>query len=388
MEGMRRALVTIGFLLCGCAHAAGPPALNPDEARHLAAIERSLVPSDSAGAPPQPIEARLQHWHVPGVSVAVFGDGRIRWAKAWGTSDAVTRRPVTTRTRFQAGSISKPVTAVAVLQLVDDNRLDLEGDANVALRSWKVPHHAWSAVSSVTPAGLISHTAGISVRSFPGYAADAAIPTINQVLDGSPPANTAPIRVVARPGAAYSYSGGGYVILQRALMDLDGLAFEALMRKRVLNPLGMTASSFSILRADGRSEIASGHTAAGQRVQGGSHIYPESAAAGLWSTPSDLARFAMAIQAALSAQDNHRSIVSRRSARWMISQNGTPTQGMAFDLSPSSFYHAGDTEGYYAAAVGGKDGHMGIAIMTNGAQGGHLMNEIIEAVAKEYSWED
>ena len=385
---MRLVLVTAGALLCGCAHSANVRTLNEVESRHLAAIERSLVPSDSSEAPPQRIEERLNHWHVPAVSVAVFGDGQIKWTKAWGVADAVTQQPATVHTRFQAGSISKPMTAAAVLELADHNRLDLESDVNNALRSWKVPPHQWSAFAPATPAMLISHMAGVSVRSFPGYAVGAAIPTISQVLDGLPPANTAPIRVVAQPGTAYTYSGGGYVILQQVLVDLDGMTFEALMRKRVLDPLGMTASTFSRLRTDGGSETASGHTAGGVRVEGGSHVYPESAAAGLWSTPSDLARFAMGIQAALNAQDDQHTVVSRRSARWMMSPNRAPTQGMAFDLSPSSFYHAGDTEGYYAAIVASNDGHMGVAIMTNGAQGGHLMNEIILAVAREYGWED
>jgi CubicO group peptidase (beta-lactamase class C family) len=268
--------------LCGCARTVTLPAPGPDEALHLAAIEQSLIPSDSTGAPPERVESRLEHWHVPAVSVAVFGDGQIKWAKAWGVADAVTRRPATAQTRFQAGSISKPVTAAAVLQLVDSKRLDLEGDINSALRSWKVPAHEWSSSASVTPAKLISHTAGVSVRSFPGYAADAALPSINQILDGEPPANTAAIRVIAQPGGAYSYSGGGYVILQQALMDLDGLAFEKLMRKRVLDPLRMTASSFSPLRPDGGSEIPVAH-GAGERVEGGASI-PESAAAGLWAT--------------------------------------------------------------------------------------------------------
>lgn len=384
---MRYLWVIAGVLLGSCAHTSSVATTDSGDSRHLAAIEQSLVPSDGSDAAPESIQARLRHWHVPATSVAVFGDGRIRWAKAWGVADAATGRPATALTRFQAGSISKPVTATAVLQLVDEARLDLNGDINNALHSWKVPPHGWSAIAPVTPAELISHMAGVSVRSFPGYAAEASLPTLIEILDGSPPANTEPIRVVTQPGSAYNYSGGGYLILQQALMDLDELSFEALMRKRVLAPLGMTASSFAFLRAVGASAVASGHSATGERVEGGCHVYPESAAAGLWSTPSDLARFAMGIQVALSAQDDDRTVLSPRLARWMISPSGSATQGMAFNLSPSSFYHAGDTEGYYAAVVASKDGHMGVAIMTNGAQGGRLMNEIIQAVAKEYQWE-
>ena len=207
---MKRVLVTACLFLCGCAHDPGLTVLNPEQGLHLAAIERSLVPSDAPEAQPEPVGERLRHWHVPAVSVAVFGDGEIKWAKAWGAADELTRQPVTTLTRFQAGSISKPVTATALLQLVDEGSLDLNGDINSALGSWKLPQHAWSSVAFVTPAELISHTAGVSVRSFVGYAADAALPTIRQILDGSPPANTAAVRVISRPG-------GGLQLFRRRL---------------------------------------------------------------------------------------------------------------------------------------------------------------------------
>jgi CubicO group peptidase (beta-lactamase class C family) len=379
---VRRILLVIGLVLCSCAKSGEPP-LDPAEARHLAAIEKSLVPSDAQDATPQPIEERLRHWQVPAASVAVFGDGKIKWAKAWGVADAVTRKPVTKGTRFQAGSISKPVTATAALCLVDEKRLELNADINSVLRAWKVPTHNWPS-DAVTPARLISHTAGISVRSFPGYAEGAHIPTISQALDGLAPANTKAIRVVSQPGATYSYSGGGYVILQQALVDRAGAPFELLMSKFVLNPLGMASSSFSLAARDDESDIASGHTATGERVEGKWYSYPEAAAAGLWSTPSDLARFAMGIQAALNRSG---ALVSEHSARWMISQNKTPAHGMAFDLSEQSFFHAGDTEGFHAVVIASIDGHMGIVVMTNGAQGGNLINEIAAAVASEYAWE-
>jgi len=347
-------------------------------------IEKSVPPSDSPGGAAQTVEQRLKHWNVPGVSVAVFGDGAIRWAKTWGVTDATTQSPATTTTRFQAGSISKPITATVVLELSAEGRLSMDEDINRRLRSWKLPDTEWSGETKVTAARLINHTAGISVKSFPGYASSSTGPTLAEILDGRPPANTPPIRVTSKPGAEYRYSGGGYVILQQAISDIEKQPFERVMRRRLLDPLGMTSSTFAVSFPDD-AERASGHTATGARVEGKWHVYPESAAAGLWSTPTDLARYAMAIQAALQGR---RAIVSRQAALWMTSANGAPTRGMAFDLSPSAFYHAGDTEGFYAAVVGSTDGHWGVAIMTNGAQGGNVINELIKAISHEYDWSD
>jgi CubicO group peptidase (beta-lactamase class C family) len=288
---------------------------SPDQRRHLIAIERSLEPSDAPGSAVASIEQRLAHWQVPAASVAVFGEGKIKWAKAWGYADAATRQTATVATLFQAGSISKPLTAAAILQLVEEHRIDLDGDIDSSLRSWKLPRNSWSNGTLVTPAMLISHTAGISVRSFPGYASSASVPSVGEILAGVPPANTAPIGVIAQPGAAYSYSGGGYVVLQQAITDITGKPFSDVMSRKILTPLGMSHSTFMLLRPGAGNDIASWHTPTGARVEGSWHLYPESAAAGLWSTPSELAYFAMAIQSAL--QGSH-SIVSQQSAAWMI----------------------------------------------------------------------
>jgi CubicO group peptidase (beta-lactamase class C family) len=188
---------------------------------------------------------------------------------------------------FQAGSISKAVTALAALLLVGDGVLDLDRDVNDDLRSWRVP------AEGVTIRRLLSHTSGMSVEFFPGYAREAPIPTTADVLGGRPPAANEPVRVDAAAAESFRYSGGGYVVVQALLADATSMSFANLAERLVLKPLGMLDSTFA------QPLPESLHARA---ARGDWHVYPEAAAAGLWTTPTDLARFAIALQSALAGR--------------------------------------------------------------------------------------
>jgi len=220
----------------------------------------------------------------------------VEWAKGYGVT-YVGGRAVTPETIFQAGSVSKPVAALAALRLVEQGRLSLDTDVNKYLESWKVPSNEFTQHAPVTLRGLLSHTAGVSVHGFNGYSAGDSVPTLHQVLDGIRPANSPPIRAIAVPGSAWSYSGGGYVVLQEMMMDVTGKSFPSLMQDLVLSPLAMNHSRFDQpLPTALRNNAASPHDADGKPVAGGAHTYPEMAAAGLWTTPTDLARYIIGVQ--------------------------------------------------------------------------------------------
>ncbi|HEY6333875.1 MAG TPA: serine hydrolase domain-containing protein, partial [Blastocatellia bacterium] len=247
---------------------------------------------------------QMSHYHIPGVSVAVINEGRIEWARGFGVKDASTKEPVTAETLFQAGSISKPVAAAAALHLVQEGKLDLDENVNDKLKSWKVPDNEHTEKKKVTLRELLSHTAGLTVHGFPGYAADAPLPTLVQVLDGTKPANTAPIRVDIDPGSEWRYSGGGYTVMQQMLIDVTGKPFPEILNDAVLSPVGMTESSYEQpLPESWQGRTATAHRN-GAPIKGRWHIYPEMAAAGLWTTPSDLARFAIEIQRSFEGQSN------------------------------------------------------------------------------------
>jgi CubicO group peptidase (beta-lactamase class C family) len=252
-------------------------------------------------APNSPIGWEL---HVLGVSITVIHNGEIEWSRGFGVT-RVGGPAVTPDTLFQAASISKPVTAMAVLHLVGSGKLDLDADVNQYLKAWKVPTNKFTETSKVTLRELLTHTAGMTVHGFPGYASDSALPTVVQVLNGEKPANTPAILVDTIPGSDWRYSGGGFVVTQVLLQDVTCKAFSTLMHDVVLGPIGMSRSTYEQPLPQNRmAEAAIPYQQDGQPVPGGPHVYPEMAPAGLWTTPSDLARFAIEVQKALAGKSN------------------------------------------------------------------------------------
>jgi CubicO group peptidase (beta-lactamase class C family) len=339
-----------------------------------------------AGQPPMALSTRMTELHVPGVSVAVLHGGTIEWARGFG-SVSTGGPPVTPETLFQAGSISKPVSAVAALALVQAGRLDLDADVNSVLKSWKIPANSYSEESRVTLRRLLSHSAGISVSGFPGYAADKPVPSLIDVLNGTPPANTAPIIVEYAPGTRFQYSGGGYTIVQQLLMDVTGKPFPDLVQDMVLKPFGMTNSSFvQPLPAREAQVAATPYRGTGAPVPGGPHTYPELAAAGLWTTPTDLARFAQALQEAWAGRKN--PVLSQSMTAQMLTP-GLGDYGLSLIVKGSPpnrrFQHGGVNDGFVNLMMAFENGE-GAVIMTNGVRGGPLANEIMRSIATEYRW--
>ena len=206
------------------------------------------------------------------------------------------------------------MAASAALYLVEHGKLSLDNDVNEKLRTWKVPENEFTKDQKVTLRRLMSHSAGLTVHGFPGYDLNEPVPTLVQILNGEKPANTAPIRVDFLPGTRVRYSGGGVTIEQQLMMDVTGKPFPALMREIVLDKLGMTDSSYEQPLPPSRAAMtASGTRAHGKVIHGRWHIYPEMAAAGLWTTPTDLSRFA--IEIALSKHGKSNRVLSEAMTR-------------------------------------------------------------------------
>ena len=304
---------------------------------------------------------RMRRHKVPGIGVAVIRRGTLAWARGWGVRDAKTCVPVDAATTFQAASISKTVAALTIVTLARRGTLDLDADVSRYLRNWRPP-------AGLTLRALLSHTAGTGVHGFPGYARTASLPTLPQILDGQPPANTAPVRIETAPGA-FSYSGGGYEIAELAVADALGRAYPVLAEEEALRPLGMTGSGFAA-----PAPAASGHDG-GRVVPGRYHLYPEAAAAGLWATPADLAR----LLAALTGDATREMTVPV-----------TPAYGLGLGLAGSGpsrrFGHTGSNFGFRALAFVFAETGDGLVVMTNGEEGGPLAQEIAAALAADYGW--
>jgi CubicO group peptidase (beta-lactamase class C family) len=381
--------LTLAASACGGNDRGARP--DPRIDRVLRGLQPALV---IAGEPAAhwPLADRMQYYHVPGVSIAVIDSGRIAWTRAVGVKEAGGSDSVNAETVFQAGSISKPTFAVGVMRLVQDHKLDLDRDVNADLESWKVPENAFTVKEKVTLRRLLSHTAGLTVHGFPGYEAGTPVPSVPEILDGKPPANTAPVRVDTIPGAISRYSGGGTTVAMLLVTDVTGRRFPDLMKELVLGPAGMTRSTFEQpLPSAFAPNAATGHSAAGAPVKGKYHTYPEMSAAGLWTTPSDLGALAILLQQTYAGRSS--AILAKPTLDQMFTVQPPDTKdgfGIGYHLSGAGpdleFEHGGADEGFRAEFVAFASRGQGAMIMTNGDNGSELADEVLAAVAAEYGW--
>jgi len=214
------------------------------------------------------------------------------------------------------------------------------------------------------------------------------LPTLVQVLDGAKPANTPPIRVDLVPGSQSRYSGGGYVVAQQMIIDVTGQPFPKFMAATVLKPLGMTNSTYEQpLPAEVASKTATGYHVLGWPVKGRWHVYPEMSAAGLWTTASDLARFAIGIQESLAGKSN--PVISQSMTRQMLTRQKNDT-GLGLFLQGEGknliFMHGGQDEGFHAEMVASANSGTGVVVMTNANRESGVCKEIIDTIVKEHHW--
>ncbi len=366
-------------------------AQSPDDpAKLIAVIEGPQYPNRQ-GLDPLTLQQVMERFHVPGVSVAVIKDFKIHWAKGYGVADVVTNRPVETTTAFQAASISKPVMAMAAVRLAQEGRLSLDQDINTLLTSWQVPESDLNRTQPVTARSLLSHTSGSDDGfGFPGFDPSAPRPTVVQVLNGEGPSTIGPVRFVRPPFTGQKYSGGGTEIVQLALTDLTGQPFAELMRRTVLAPLEMTGSSYEQPPTGAIAErTARAHDGAGLSMGAKWHVYPEQAAAGLWTTPSDLARFAIEAQRAI--QGPAGKVLSQASVREMIAPTGLGPFAVGFMIEKRGegwyFMHSGGNWGFRCDLVAHVRNGYGVVVMTNGDGGNAVIREIENRVAAAYGWD-
>ena len=387
MVGMRKLLLLLLLLL--------PAVVSADDAKRRA-IESNLTTATAIeGVAGKTLLQRMKELGVPAVSYAVVEDGKIVLAAAEGLADIESGRAATPETLFQAASISKPVAAIGAMELVERGKLPLDVPVNTILTSWKLPENDLTAKTPVTVRLLLSHSAGTTVHGFPGYAFDEPRPTLVELLDGKPPTNTAPVVVDLAPNTKFRYSGGGTSIVQAAITDLTGLPFPTFMRRTVLGPLGMSRSTYEQpLPRHRRGEAATGYRVGPREVEGKFHIYPEMAAAGLWTTPSDLAKVIIEMQDALAGRPT--KVLTIDGARHMLTRRfeGPAARnwiGIGFFLEERGsggryFGHGGANEGFRATLLGTLDGRQGAVVMTNSDTGGGLAGEVLETIAREYKW--
>ena len=393
MKDLTRAmLLTAVAVFTSTTGARAAPGIEPAAVRaRFDRIENSLQPAikiEGRPFPTQSLTELMRVQHVPAISVAFIDAGQIAWVSAVGLADVANRRAATPGTLFQAGSISKAVTATAALALVQAGSVGLDVPVNTRLASWKIPDNEFTRQHAVTLRELLTHTAGVNVIGFTGYPLGKPVPSLVQILEGAPPANTDPIRVDALPGSKWRYSGGGYTIAQLLMIEISGQTFPELLKARVLAPLAMRSSTFDqVLSSALHRRAAHGYLTSGNPLPGGHNLYPEMAAAGLWTTPSDLARWIIAIEDAAAGRSE--AVLNQSSARAMLAPGlggwglGVEVKGAGPDLS---FSHGGADEGFRADAIGFPARHQGVVIMSNSDGGDTVIEPLLGAIAREYGW--
>lgn len=362
-----------------------------DPAPIITRIEAAQTP-DRGGYDKRALPELMAELAVPGVSIAVIKDFQVHWAKAYGVADVSTGARVDTDTIFQAASISKPVAAMGVLRAVQDGKLSLDGDVNAILKSWEVPRSEVTAKQPVTPRALLSHTSGADDGfGFPGYPPMTPLPTLPQILNGQKPSNVGPVRFARPPYEGYKYSGGGATIMQLAMTDVYVRPYRELLLDLVLRPIGMMRSGYDQpLTPERDRNAARAHSAAGTAMPDGKwHVYPELAAAGLWTTPTDLAKFAIEIQLSLRGRSN--KVLSPEMVRQMVSPVGVGPFGVGLTVAKVGegwyFSHGGSNWGFRADLTAHVVKGYGVAIMANGDRGSTLIEELKTRVAAAYNWD-
>jgi len=380
---MKRSIVLLALLTVACDSANRQQEID----ERIAQLENGVLAGvQILGEPAQrsTITERLDFFEVPAVSIAVINDGEIEWAKAYGMADVAEGRAATPNTLFQAASISKPVAATAALTLVEEGKLTLDQDVNELLSSWQIPGNRHTASEHVSLRRLVTHSGGMTVHGFPGYSRQETIPTTVQVLEGE--GNTAPIRVDTTPGSIWRYSGGGYTVMQLLVSDLTGQRFPDVLLERVLDPFQMALSTYEQPLPESRhSDAATAYRDGGAEVEFKWHVYPEMAAAGLWTTPTDLAKFALGVLDAYHGRSEE--VITQSTAREMLTA-GIGGHGLGPSIGSDGLYfgHGGANEGFRCQLYAFIESEDGVAVMTNSDNGGYLNREIVSTLAEIYDW--
>ncbi|WP_319479214.1 serine hydrolase [uncultured Draconibacterium sp.] len=345
-------------------------------------IENGLQPNlqiEGDSVPHYNIEERLKELNIPGASIAMLVNGEIEWAKGYGMADRSENREVTAETMFLAGSISKPVAALRAHQLAETGEISLDSNINNYLTSWKLPENEFTEKEKVTTRRILNHTAGLTVWGFPGYDKGDTIPTVADVLDGK--GNTDSVRVYKEPGDSWMYSGGGYTIMQLMITDIGQKPFPEIMQENVLDPLGLKSSTFENPLPEKYHYIAAtGYRGNGDEVEGKWPIYPEMAAAGLWTTPSQLILWAKEIQHIYQKQED--GLLKTETVNEMLTP-GKNNHGLGPGISEHTFGHGGADEGFRAQLVAWKETPHAVVVMVN-SDNGSIIQEILLSIAREY----
>lgn len=393
MNNMKRSYLIIPFLiliLMGCSNREQDT--QEDLEYRIKKVENNLCSPIILGSNDSSfysIAERMDFHKVPGFSVAIINNGKIEWCKGYGVLNSDNQKRINSETLFQAGSISKPVTALGALNLVESGELDLDRNINEYFRAWKLPDNEFTEDTCVTLRYLLCHGAGINGHMLGAYSQKEQIPTIKQLLNGQEPAVKDPVRVVQIPQQEFLYSGGGYLLSLLAMEETLDCSFKEIMEENILKVIGMKRSGFyQPLKYDSLNNVASGHDEDGKPYLDHWLTFPNLAEGGLWTTPKELSLFVIEIDKALEGES---SILSKELAKEMLRIH-IGSYGLGFIIGKNkndlTFSHGGDSRGYHNYLYYNISQKKGVVIMTNSQNGAYLFQELLRSIALTYNWSD
>ncbi|MBO1256735.1 beta-lactamase family protein [Alteromonas sp. 5E99-2] len=336
----------------------------------------------------------MKKYYVPGMVVGILEEGKVAKYYYFGYSDLTTKQKVNKHTAFNLGSISKSVTAWGVMKLVEKGKIELDTPIQNYITRWQIPSSPYNP-SGVTVRRLLNHTSGLSQHAVPQYELNENVPSIEVSLSESANLGGEKVRLIYEPGEKWSYSGGGYTLLQLLIEEITGLPFSTYMEKEILHPLGMFNSSFEP-NLELLEKLAKSYDRNGQET--GRLKFAATGSAGLQSTPQDLAIFA---NAALTLSNNlvaGRGVLKPQTVSTMtsISSNAKLPDGklahrnyglgyFVTSKKPLFFGHGGDNRGWHSRFIVYPKTKNGIVILTNSSNGFWMAENLNCLLAKVLS---
>lgn len=332
------------------------------------------------------INKSMKKYHVPAVSLAIIDHGKIIYTQAYSIDKQFI---VTPETLFQSASVGKSVAALGALLLVDKGKINLNENVNSYLKSWKIPASPYTTHFPVTLRNILAMTSGLSVPGFAGQGLSDVLPTLRQILNGESPAENKPVQATFVPGTKYYYSGGSYEVLEQLLEDVSNKSFSDYMKNAVLSPLNMNHSQFiAILPKPLWKQAVSGFLNNGEMIKGRWKIIPALCAGGMWTTPTDLAKFTISIMHSFKGMPE--GLISKKLAQTMLTRQKNTDFGLGFVIDGCgqtlNFRKEGHNIGFYNWLIAFPATKQGAIIMTNSENGMPLIKEVVQEISRLFKW--
>ena len=361
------------------------------------AVERNLAPMYFLEGKPVvhgELLRRTPPLQVPGVPIVPTDTGHLNWARGYGVAE-LGGAAVRPETLFAAESMSKPITALAVMKLYEERRIDLDHNVNDYLKRWKLPESKLPGPRTVTIRQLLTHTSGIGTHNGELYdPSKPPLPTLLSDLDGVAPSRTPAVRIETAPGGNFHYANGGFVVLQLLIEDVTGESFVSFVTQTVLKPAGMTRSHYDVPFSDRLAAEAATAYLGDHAIPPCNYYNPSSAAGGLWSTATDMAKLLIELQREFDGKSSR--ILRQSTIRQMLIPGPVMMPGMLQGLGivvggkpGAHFMEHGGSGIFHDEMVAYFQGNKkGLVVMANSSNAGVLVEEVLRSAAAVYGWPD